>query len=553
MDEPRFKAIPGSATTPESLPRFAVAIGDVDPDDLKTVTIVLKRGRDFDLPTHLASKAAPLTRAELALHHGVDHDAVRRVEKFAERHSLAVIGADLARRSVLVRGRMADVAGAFQVQSLKRYMTVRREIFIGREGAIYVPEDLEPFIQAVLGVDDRPIAARPPLRRRRAIARSRSLDSAEPLPRTFTVPEVAALYDFPADLDGRGQCIGLIELAGGFDTTDLMTYFSHLGLQTPELTAIDVGGGYNRSPESSPEPEVDIEAAGAVAPGASQAVYFARNTAEGFIGAVMAAVHDDIRRPSVISISWGDQEQRWLPMERKVFDATLQDAAMLGVTVLVASGDDGSIDEATGGTTLHVDYPAASPFALGCGGTKLLASNPTTIFSETVWNEGAAVGAGGGGVSNVEPKPDYQSNANVPLSPTNFVGRGVPDVSGNAASATGYRLFIGGSYQIIQGTSVVAPLYGGLVALINQARAIAGLPPAGFINDVLYATSGVCRDVIHGNNDMFGNIPGNPYQAKPGWDPASGLGSAIGMKWLEALLPTYAVEEAMASSSRAQA
>ena len=81
-------------------------------------------------------------------------------------------------------------------------------------------------------------------------------------------------------------------------------------------------------------------------------------------------------------------------------NAALQDAATLGVTVTVASGDNGSTDGDTDGK-LHVDFPASSPYALACGGTTLMAADPT-ISSETVWNETAKKeGATGGGVSTV--------------------------------------------------------------------------------------------------------------------------------------------------------
>ena len=215
------------------------------------------------------------------------------------------------------------------------------------------------------------------------------------------------------------------------------------------------------------------------------------------------------------------------------FDQAFQAAGALGVTVLVASGDDGASDGVTDGKP-HVDFPSSSPHAVACGGTRLVASNATTISNETVWNDGpSGPGAGGGGISNTFPTPSYQASiANMPKSPAGTAGRGVPDISGNADPVTGYNVVVDGATNVIGGTSAVAPLYAGLVALLNQARVKAGHPTLGFIQPVLYATPGTCRDVTQTNNDYSGTL--GVYIAGPGWDAASGLGSAIGSHWATA-------------------
>ena len=227
--------------------------------------------------------------------------------------------------------------------------------------------------------------------------------------------------------------MGSCELGGGYTAADLQTYFSGLGLKVPSVTAVSVDGGTN-SPGGAADGEVelDIEVVGSIANGASIAVYFAPNTDQGFVDAITDAVHDTTRKISVISISWGGPEESWTAQARTALNAALQDAATLGVTVTIACGDNGSTDGAGDGA-LHVDFPASSPYALACGGTKLAAS-ATQINSEVVWNETANnEGATGGGVSNFFAVPSYQSSAGVPTQPeTNFVGRGVPDVAGNA-------------------------------------------------------------------------------------------------------------------------
>jgi kumamolisin len=240
-------------------------------------------------------------------------------------------------------------------------------------------------------------------------------------------------------------------------------------------------------------------------------------------------VHDSSRKPSIISISWGGPEDSWAAQSQTAMNQALQDAASLGVTVLVACGDSGS-DDGVGDGKLHVDFPASDPNSLACGGTTLVASG-NTVSSEVVWNETANnEGATGGGVSNVFPLPSYQSSAGVPANPeTNFVGRGTPDVAGNADPTTGYQIRFDGQNQIVGGTSAVAPLWAALVALINQSIGT----PVGYLNPKLYSLGEqVFNDITMGNNDDAGL---GYYSAATGWDPCTGLGSPNGAALLSAL------------------
>jgi kumamolisin len=262
---------------------------------------------------------------------------------------------------------------------------------------------------------------------------------------------------------------------------------------------------------------LDIEVSAAVAPGAKIVVYFAPNTDQGFIDAVSSAVHDTTNKPSVISISWGGPESSWTSQAMTALDAACQSAAALGVTITVAAGDNGSSDGATGN---NVDFPASSPHVLACGGTKLIGSG-STITSEVVWNEQASgEGATGGGVSNVFALPTWQAKSKVPAPSGSKGGRGVPDVSGDADPVTGYQVRVDGQKLVIGGTSAVAPLWAGLIALNNQQNG----KSAGFIQPQIYAAKAASafNDIVSGNNGAF--------SAGPGWDACTGLGSPIGSK-----------------------
>jgi len=364
---------------------------------------------------------------------------------------------------------------------------------------------------------------------------------------SLTAPQVARLYDFPTGVTGKGQCIALIELntpdqttgkpaGAGYLTSDLSAYFKKLGIAAPSVIPISVDGGANLpgpDPNADGELTLDIEVPGAAAPGAMIAVYFAPNTSNGFIDAVNAAVHDAQQKPSVISISWGGPEDPNGQVDQQFtagLNQAIKDAAQMGVTVCCAAGDDGSADMSSGWDKKpHCDFPSSSPFALACGGTKLTGSN-TTISSEVVWNEGTKDGAGGGGVSNVFALPSYQAGAKVPESPKGKTGRGLPDLAGDADPLTGYQITLAGQDQVIGGTSAVAPLMEGLLALINQSLAQKTGKTAGFINPLIYGSAASAfRDITQGNNDSEGNLKGK-YTAGPGWDACTGMGAPDGAK-----------------------
>jgi kumamolisin len=208
---------------------------------------------------------------------------------------------------------------------------------------------------------------------------------------TFLPTEVASLYNFPPEADGTGQCIAIIELGGGYRSSDLEAYFKQLGLPVPKVYSVSVDGAKNKpiGDFNSADGEVglDIEVAGAVAPKATIVVYFAPNTDAGFLNAVSAAIHDKIRKPSVVSISWGAAEVKWTIQAMQAMDQAFQDAAALGVTICCAAGDDGSRDDVQD-DQVHVDFPASSPFVLACGGTRSISPTRQSI-NEVVWNNRA--------------------------------------------------------------------------------------------------------------------------------------------------------------------
>jgi len=323
---------------------------------------------------------------------------------------------------------------------------------------------------------------------------------------SFTPVQIANLYKFPA-FTGTGQIIGIIQLGGGYTPQDLNAYFGSLGLATPTVVAVSADGIATNNPadlESSVEVLLDIQVAGAVAPGAKIVVYFGTNSYAGFYKAIQAAINDTVHAPSIISISWGAPEKLWPRTVLRQYNTLFASAVAKNINVFAACGNEGSSNGLPG---VNVDFPASSPNVIACGGTRL-SSNGVTIFNETVWNSSG--GATGGGFSKFFKKASYQKSSKNAF-------RGLPDLCGNADPLTGYRILVRGSPKVVGGTSAVSPLMAGLCARVNEAKQAR----VGFWNIKMYkAPSTLWTDIVSGKNGV--------YSASKGWDACTGLGRING-------------------------
>ena len=497
--------LPGSEKAP-----IARATGEkpAPPGSLITVSVLVRRKNPLN--TKRLGKDR-LTRTQYRAQHAADPAAIKLVRAFAKEFGLTVDKATPKpeRRMIMLTGTVAAMQKAFDVTLMQKILD--GNTYRVREGSIRLPAELAGAVEAILGLDNRPQAT-PHFRVLGSQINANTAGTegfarahASAANSSFTPIQVAQLYQFSQGATAAGQTIGIIELGGGYRTADLTAYFSP-----------------SNANGADGEVMLDIEVSAAVAPGAKIVVYFAPNTDQGFIDAIGSAVHDATNNPSVISISWGGPESSWTTQAMNALDAACQSAAALGITITVAAGDNGSTDGATGN---NVDFPASSPHVLACGGTKLDGSGGT-ITSEVVWNEQASnEGATGGGVSNVFALPVWQANAKVPAPAGSTGGRGVPDVCGDADPTTGYQVRVDGQSLVIGGTSAVAPLWAGLIALNNQTNG----KSAGFIQPQIYAAGAASafNDIVSGNNGAF--------SAGPGWDACTGLGSPIGSKLITLL------------------
>jgi kumamolisin len=500
--------LPGSER-PAAQGTVPAAVG-IDHESTIEVTIILRRRAAMSSEDALGT---PLTSEELAAQFGADPADAALVGTTLTSLGLRVLSTDLASRRVRVSGTVAGVSRVFgtsiSAATPEGDAATTHRI---RTGGLSIPEQLDGIVTAVLGIDNRP-QARPQFRVASASAASVS----------YTPVQLGELYKFPAGTDGTGQTIAIIELGGGYETSDLKTYFSGLGVGSPSVSAVGVDGAKNE-PGKDPsgadgEVLLDIEVIGALSPAAKILVYFAPNTDAGFVDAVSDAAHAT-PAPTAMSISWGQSEDQWTAQARTALDSALLDAAALGVTVTAAAGDNGSSDGSDDGAA-HADFPASSPHALACGGTSLHAKG-TAIATETVWNDGANGGATGGGVSDVFALPSWQKGVGVPAA-KKLGGRGVPDVAGNADPETGYQVLVDGTRAVYGGTSAVAPLWAALVARLAQSLG----SPLGLLQPKLYPLHASLHDITSGNNGS--------YKAKKGWDACTGLGTPNGTALLAAL------------------
>jgi kumamolisin len=508
----------------------AKLIGKTDSRTRITVTVVLKRKSAIEpgaLHQHclLRPRERPVAdHAAFARQYGASDEGISAIQSFAAAHGVTVANVDQARRVIELSGPVSNMEEAFG--TVLHDYAIGRQAYRGRRGPLQLPVTILPHVEAVLGLDNRPVA------------KSRFRPRAGG-PSGYYPQAIAALYKFPPG-DGTGETVALIELGGNLGAQDLATYFKAAGLKrAPVVRPVSVSQGvpvpYGNDTLSDGEVMLDIEVVGAMAPGATIVVYFAENTDQGFYQAVSQAVHDPAT--TAVSISWGSPEKDWSTQTMDAWNTLGQGAALLNVPIFIAAGDHGSTDEENTDAGFdgqrNVDFPGTCASGVAsCGGTNLVGRG-TTITSESVWNDNDGW-ATGGGVSTHFKSPAWQSGL-IAEGNSVLLMRGVPDVAGDADQKTGINIRVNGTDYPSGGggTSAVAPQWAALTAVLSQCLK----HKAGFFIPLLYQNQNTTNDVTSGNNSVFG-VTG--YVAKPGWDACTGLGSPNGQKTL-ALLSGAAV------------
>jgi kumamolisin len=513
------------------------------------------------------SQRKRISQKEFGERYGAAPKDVWEVEEFAWNYGLDVGPINLNHRCVWLTGTVSRMEKAFGVE-LNKYKYIIE--FRGYEGKLSIPKKLDKIVIGVFGLSNSPTTAcyirRGPILHEGWLT-NLNKDLNFNLAPIFTPSQVAQAYNFPTDVKGKNQTIGIIELGGGYTDKCLKDYFGMLNmiqnsnLEVPHITDVNCGADNNPGEDPISDIEVcgNIEGVGACANAADLVVYFGDLTEYGFLNALWTAITDFYNYPSIISISYGSKEENFNQMFRQCMNLWLHTAAAINITVSVATGDTGSSDCSNplvgpDDNEPHVDFPASSPWVLACGGTWLQAQNDA-ITGEEVWNDGKILGATGGGVSDYFPLPPYQEGCNVQrlppkphgnCSPEPLENRGIPDVAGNSSQQSGYLLMSTNTPPMFcGGTSGVSPLWAALIALLNEKlnknleiKQKEEQIRLGFINPLLYQikesnAEGAFKDITEGNNQNFPSVPG--YSATPKWDACTGLGTPNGTNLYKAL------------------
>jgi hypothetical protein len=561
-----------------------------DPNETLHLSVYLRRPPNAspllgqkDFAARPLARHRQLSRQQLADQHGATAHDIHAVTSFCADFGLTVEEVAPERRLVRVSGTVAQISKAFSVD-LYNYESPK-EKYRGHEGPVHVPASLAGIVQGVFGLDNRSMARR--------AGGGVGVGNVTP-------PQVAKAYNFPTNL-ATNQTVAVLEFSGptpaqfscGFAQSDIDGYISFLNtttgttLSTIAVTPVpvdpsstnpgDLPGGsatnFNIDTDADVEVALDLEIIVSLAQGAKVVAYFAPATEQGWVDAITQIVADATNHPDVLSISWGWAELEsaqdidlgspfswpfeWTQAAFTQMTQAFQDAANIGMTVFVSAGDAGSDCNEDDGNA-HVLYPASDPWVTSCGGTTITGLSP---LQQDTWNDDAIDpgAATGGGISYLASKPSWQADANVPpsVNPDHHVGRGIPDVAGNADFNSGYLLFLYGTTSDklfitappldagsplgpVGGTSAVGPLYASLIARINASLNTR----VGYLNPTLYelGTSGVFNDINDGVSNSVttasgGTSPG--YTSGPDWDACTGWGTIDGGALLSALQPIY--------------
>ena len=345
----------------------ARAIGAAHGEQWVEVTVKVKR--KAELPDLAGRPKTKMTREELAAKYGANAQDVEKLAEQFRAMGLDVIHTDANSRIVEVGGTVSAMNAAFGVK-LMQYAHAGEQ-YRGRVGPIHVPDSMSNLVEGVFGLDNRRVNKR---KANATTTMAAAVAKAKSRP-WFYPEELAKIYNFPSG-DGTGQSIGLLEFDGGYFESDLKQFCADAKVPVPTVVPVSVDGTpTNTLNDAAIEVMLDVEVVAGVCPKATIPVYFSSFTEKGWINALDAVIHDTVNDPSVLSISWGNSEDGawWTQSAITQVNEAFKEAALLGITICVASGDDGSSDGVLDGHA-HVDFPASSPYVLAVGGTTLRTS-----------------------------------------------------------------------------------------------------------------------------------------------------------------------------------
>jgi hypothetical protein len=480
-----------------------------------------------------------LTPEEYADRFGLARSDFEKVREWIAAQGFQVERAARSRSHISFSGTAAQVRAAFGTE-VHRYRVEGKTHFANAR-EVEIPEQLEPLVSSIRGLDDFHEETHAPLVRRANWAGGHGL----------TPGDLAVIYNvnpvYKAGYNGAGQTI-LVTGQSLINLQDVRSFRAAAGLppSDPKLLYLGIDPGYT---DAMSEGVLDVEIAGGAAPGANIIYLY------GFSANDAAEYGVDENLATVLTHSYGKCEKNvpnWL-----WFRNVAQQAAAQGITWVASSGDEGvaACDwrAKIGANGVGVNVPASVPEVTAIGGTQFVegggnywsntagadGSTALSYIPETAWNETVQAGlvnASTGGYSIAYPRPAWQAGPGV----QNYNSRQVPDIA-FAASAIHdpYLIFQQGIPMQTGGTSAGTPFFAGVLAVLNQyvvANGIQARPGLGNVNPRLYqlaqTTRGVFHDITTGNNTVACVVGTRDcatgaygYNAGPGYDPVTGLGS----------------------------
>lgn len=516
-----------------------------------------------------------LTPEQFGAQFGPSQAQYNTLVSYLQSKGLTVTQTFPSRTYLSVSGTAGQLNSAFGV-TLKQFRAPSGRVFHSPDTEVKVPALVGGLISAVTGLDDANLPT-PMLHqiRRRALSKIKALvplADEGPLVQNpgeqgtgpqggFAPADFRTVYGLNGTaLDGTGQTIAIIEYGTNVSPKDALRYEIQFNLGRQSILYIPVDGGTATYATSGPaETDLDIASQLSMAPKASLRVYLQGSGSA--TDAIYQVATDNIAKQLSISYGFGaERTTAAISASETALNTAYTQLAAQGISVYVSTGDSGSQADSDGRTS--VDISSSAPMVCAVGGTALTVQSPgvnENYLAESTWNydNTAAGGADGGGVSRQWPIPSYQVNAAtfasvLAGSNVSVTNRNLPDISADASPQTGIAIYVsldpglsGAGFYVFGGTSESAPLWAGFTALVNQNRALAGLGPLGFPNNSLYplaytsiGLTGSYSSVFHDVADLSSNLTvtnGTNFAAVTGFDDSTGLGTMQGAPLIAAL------------------
>ena len=553
-----------------------------------------------------------LTPAEYRSRFGLSDNDIAKIKSWLEQRGFSIDRTSDSHTSISFSGTVAQVESAFRTEI--HHYEVAGRLHFANSTALQIPSTLAGIVQSVRNLDDFRPKAMVRFRSPAATRVRPSFTSNQSGNHYLDPDDVATIYDINAAYSsaytGSGQSIAVVGQSE-IEISDIEHFQSALGWTTfkdPTLVLVPDSGSGALSSGDEAESDIDLEYSGAIAKGAAiYLVYVGDNQNYSVFDSLEYAI--DTRIAPIISISYGVCEPDLSASDYAAFETILEQGASQGQSIIVASGDTGSTAcyaDLSSNTTpdtaeeeLAVSYPASSAYATAMGGSEFpsadVASSNTTYWQSTTgsdlissalsyipeqaWNDDSAtvgqqdgaqyaLSSGGGGTSTLTRRPAWQKgvtgipsgsyrllpDVSLDSSPDNAgylycsSDSTATDITGSCSN--GFRDSNNQYLTVAGGTSFPAPIFAGMLAIINQKANSDG---QGLVNSSLYTLAAdsttyasAFHDIVSGGNQCsagssYCSAAGeSEYFATTGYDQATGLGSVDLYNLLSSWPPTSA-------------